>query len=225
MSCRPGLLLCLATLTPLSFIGCDDELAPPSEPLLGGEAAGVAPAPRCGDATVDPGELCDDGNTLDGDGCSADCEIEPPPALCEAAPTDECDTCGCTACADEMEACNDVEGVAAEGPGAGIPKAELCQQVVQCAQRSDCLGSECYCGDLDLFVCLTFGPQGPCQREISAAAESNDPITVSARQATEGFAIAAASAVSVCSEAECSQACADRWSAAGSEAASDLELL
>ena len=32
----------------------------------------------CGDGTVDPdaGEACDDGNTLDGDGCSATCQLE-----------------------------------------------------------------------------------------------------------------------------------------------------
>ncbi len=30
---------------------------------------------RCGDGVVDPGEECDDGNNVDGDGCSADCEF------------------------------------------------------------------------------------------------------------------------------------------------------
>lgn len=29
--------------------------------------------PRCGDRRFDAGEVCDDGNTTDGDGCSADC--------------------------------------------------------------------------------------------------------------------------------------------------------
>ncbi|MFO0596379.1 MAG: DUF4215 domain-containing protein [Myxococcaceae bacterium] len=29
--------------------------------------------PKCGDGTVDPGEVCDDGNTSSGDGCSATC--------------------------------------------------------------------------------------------------------------------------------------------------------
>lgn len=29
--------------------------------------------PRCGDGVFDAGEVCDDGNTVDGDGCSADC--------------------------------------------------------------------------------------------------------------------------------------------------------
>ena len=33
-------------------------------------------APRCGDAVMDPGEQCDDGNTGSFDGCSASCQIE-----------------------------------------------------------------------------------------------------------------------------------------------------
>jgi cysteine-rich repeat protein len=33
-------------------------------------------APRCGDGVVDgsAGEICDDGNNVNGDGCSADCK-------------------------------------------------------------------------------------------------------------------------------------------------------
>src|ERR1051325_9813151 len=30
----------------------------------------------CGDAHLDPGEACDDGNIKDGDGCSADCKSD-----------------------------------------------------------------------------------------------------------------------------------------------------
>ena len=30
----------------------------------------------CGDGVVDPGETCDDGNTIDGDGCGASCAVE-----------------------------------------------------------------------------------------------------------------------------------------------------
>ena len=33
-------------------------------------------APACGDGVVGGGEACDDGNTVDGDGCSASCEDE-----------------------------------------------------------------------------------------------------------------------------------------------------
>ena len=32
--------------------------------------------PFCGDGTLDPGEACDDGNNVDGDGCSANCTVE-----------------------------------------------------------------------------------------------------------------------------------------------------
>lgn len=34
------------------------------------------PEPVCGDGMVDAGEDCDDGNNLDGDGCSANCTVE-----------------------------------------------------------------------------------------------------------------------------------------------------
>lgn len=42
------------------------------------DAAGVTTActTRCGDANVDPGEECDDGNGVEGDGCSAACVLE-----------------------------------------------------------------------------------------------------------------------------------------------------
>ncbi len=32
--------------------------------------------PMCGDGAIDPGEECDDGNTISGDGCSAECRME-----------------------------------------------------------------------------------------------------------------------------------------------------
>ena len=32
--------------------------------------------PYCGDGNLDPGEQCDDGNNINGDGCSADCKTE-----------------------------------------------------------------------------------------------------------------------------------------------------
>jgi cysteine-rich repeat protein len=34
------------------------------------------PATFCGDGNVDAGEACDDGNTVDHDGCSSTCEVE-----------------------------------------------------------------------------------------------------------------------------------------------------
>src|SRR5262245_49990316 len=37
--------------------------------------AGV-PQPVCGNGVLEPGEFCDDGNTIDGDGCNSQCAVE-----------------------------------------------------------------------------------------------------------------------------------------------------
>jgi cysteine-rich repeat protein len=37
------------------------------------------PLPYCGDGNVDAGEVCDDGNDVNGDGCDANCTLTPPP--------------------------------------------------------------------------------------------------------------------------------------------------
>ena len=64
----------------------DDEEPPPPPP-----------PPTCPDGTLDEGEQCDDGNDVDGDGCSSDCTIEvppPPPSECPngvVEPGEQCD--------------------------------------------------------------------------------------------------------------------------------------
>jgi cysteine-rich repeat protein len=50
----------------------------------------------CGDGCLDPGEFCDDDNSLDEDGCSGRCSVEPG-WTCEA---DEPSTCAATRCGD-----------------------------------------------------------------------------------------------------------------------------
>lgn len=46
----------------------------------GGQGGVVMPDPVCGDGKMDPGEDCDDKNTVPADGCSADCHNEDPDA-------------------------------------------------------------------------------------------------------------------------------------------------
>jgi len=51
---------------------------------------------RCGTGIVDPSEVCDDGNAIDGDGCSAGCTVEPcwqctgQPSVCLPTPRTPC---------------------------------------------------------------------------------------------------------------------------------------
>ena len=86
----PVRLAFVAVLTVLS--ACSTS---PSDPDLAEDAGGTTfdagPAPAvdaaapdaspdakspCGNGKKDPGEACDDGNTHDGDGCSATCTLE-----------------------------------------------------------------------------------------------------------------------------------------------------
>ena len=74
-------------------IANDDEGAPSTEaqPELSSE-----PPPLCGNSVVDPGEICDDGNAINGDGCSATCSIDgyaPRGPECGDASTDDGEEC------------------------------------------------------------------------------------------------------------------------------------
>ncbi|WP_434418999.1 hypothetical protein [Nannocystis pusilla] len=87
-------------------------------------------APACGNGELEPGELCDDGNALDGDVCEADCAFTPDAACgngevdageeCDDGnddATDACtDTCTHARCGDSIvqvgvEACDDGNAV------------------------------------------------------------------------------------------------------------------
>jgi MYXO-CTERM domain-containing protein len=80
--------------------------------------AAHAAAPACGDSHVDSGEQCDDGNTTAGDGCSATCQNEAPPAGCGNGTTDPGEQCddgntvngdGCSAtCVNEASVCGNM---------------------------------------------------------------------------------------------------------------------
>jgi cysteine-rich repeat protein len=68
----------------------------------------VHAAPACGDGHVDPGEACDDGNRINGDGCSATCAVEQPAGGCVV------DCCG-NGEIDPGEACDDGNAFSGDG--------------------------------------------------------------------------------------------------------------
>jgi len=114
----------------------------------------VYEAPLCGDGNLDPGEECDDGNNLDGDGCSAQCTFEP---YCGDGNLDEGEECddgnnldgdGCSALCtfepycgdgnlDEGEECDDGNNLDGDGCSA------LCTFEPYCGDGNLDEGEEC----------------------------------------------------------------------------------
>ena len=88
--------------------------------------AGVAIA-DCGDGLLDVGEQCDDGNTVGGDCCSADCQFEPGGSPCP----DDGNPC-------TFDACNS-EGMCQHPPGnldvVCRPKGDACDVAETCNGR------------------------------------------------------------------------------------------
>ncbi|HZF50067.1 MAG TPA: DUF4215 domain-containing protein [Polyangiaceae bacterium] len=135
---------------------------------LGAAACGEAPEPSpiqkpppkaaCGDGAVNPGEQCDDGNTIEGNGCSAACGDEPKPAACGNGVVESNEQCddGNTAEGDGCSAaCGEEAKIAPCGDGAlDIQAGEQCDDgniAPGDGCEADCrktLPAEIQCGDL-----------------------------------------------------------------------------
>jgi cysteine-rich repeat protein len=112
--------------------GCDSE----NDAFLNGEGTrghceepgGADPHCRsggCGDGILDSGEVCDDGNKADGDGCNAECAVE------------DCYTCGGAGpggCA-----------VATEGTSCSGGVCNSAGTCVECLATPDCKSANLYC--------------------------------------------------------------------------------
>jgi cysteine-rich repeat protein len=94
---------------------------------------------NCGNGNIDPGEQCDDGNQVSGDGCSANCVIE---------------YCGDGIVNDVNEECDDGNQVSGDGCSAncvieycgdGIVNDvnEECEQDADCSPSEECQSCEC----------------------------------------------------------------------------------
>jgi cysteine-rich repeat protein len=83
----------------------------------------TAELPACGDGVQQADEECDDGNTVDGDGCSADCKLEPPTCGDGGVEgTEECDDGN----PDDNDACNSMCKAASCGDGVVWVEMEEC---------------------------------------------------------------------------------------------------
>jgi cysteine-rich repeat protein len=171
-----------------------------------GSGAGGTTGSLCGNGKTDAGEECDDGNTVDLDGCSSTCES------------------ACEQCLEEfygedpeylqlVDLCTKTTTVAQEGPAANTPRSALCLAEVKCFRSSGCataaaepgqfgLFGTCYCalGQLDT-ECTAGGPEGkgdpkgPCVKEVENATESKLASEVSVRFSNFALASGAADAL------------------------------
>jgi cysteine-rich repeat protein len=114
---------------------------------------------ECGNGIVEPGEQCDDGNTLDGDCCDANCQFEPEGSSCEdglfcngaetcdgagscqaGAPVDCDDGVGCTddSCDEANDQCvNDANDLNCPDDGVFCNGVEFCDAVADCSSTGD----------------------------------------------------------------------------------------
>lgn len=120
--CDPATGVCSSPARPDGTPCEDGEVCTIGDACTGGVCGG---GPTCGNGAVDGdcGEQCDDGNTLDGDCCSANCQAED---LGTA-------TCGIGVCAQTMARC---ENGVPQPCAPGTPEPEICD-----SQDNDCDGA------------------------------------------------------------------------------------
>ncbi len=194
-----------------------------------GASEGGAPGAVCGNGILEPGEECDDGNTIDEDGCSSTC-------------TNKCEQCEaaancftkydlsqpCTSRADcenrnneepSFDLCFGASGQvpAAAGPAAGTLKSKLCQAVIACIRKTNCITdltdttpTSCYCGAGNDQVACETNPLGPCAEEIADAAEARSFSTVQQQSAALDPTTTLGSALNIlfnCDASACANQC------------------
>ena len=126
--------------------GCDNNC----NGLIDDDDPSLPYCPRCGNGFLDDGEDCDDGNNLDGDGCSTFCSIESG-YVCIGEPS------VCSSCSDGIK----------NGDETDVDCGGSC---APCSSGSDCLGdTDCLSGICDGGICQDdclaafFGPSClPC---------------------------------------------------------------
>jgi cysteine-rich repeat protein len=106
-------------------------------------------------------EVCDDHGPSAT--CTIDCKLVDPV-------NGACPACEAKACTAEATACDDLTGLTESGPGAGIPRAALCRQLVSCAADYGCTGMDCYCASDFAGGCAA--EPGPCRALMERAGES-----------------------------------------------------
>ena len=133
----------------------------------------------CGNATLEPGEQCDDGNLADGDCCSSGCAFEAADSSCSDADActhdDVCDGAGgCSGTAiqcDNGNPCTD-DSCDPTGVCSFTPNAAVCDDGDACTEADTCSAGFCGGGPVDC------DDGNPCTADAcdAAAGCSHEPI-------------------------------------------------
>lgn len=156
----------------------------------------------CGDNTVSGDEVCDPKLTVNN--CGRDCK-----AITSQACTD-CDNG--SECVDFVD-CFQLSGNAAAGtPGAGTPKAQLCNETLDCVRDSGCAAGgngiiKCYCGTANAADCQNGLANGACKAEIEKGLETTAFAQISQRLKSPQFGGGIALARIDCEQQVCKAAC------------------
>ena len=91
----------------------------------------------------------------------------------------ECLPCALSNCAQGVDHCLQIPGVASAGSAQGRAKSDLCAETLDCAIKSRCVGSGsgrfCYCGSGIGTECMSPKANGACKAKLEASLETKDP--------------------------------------------------
>ena len=160
-------------------------------------------ATLCGNNVKDAGELCDPKFTVNN--CGADCMAITSDACfaCENSP----DTC------QDFVDCSQISGNAASGsPAAGVPKANLCNETLDCVRDSGCASGgngiiKCYCGTANTNDCQNGLANGACKAQIERGLETTTFAQLTQRLKSPQFGGGIAMARVDCDQQACKTDC------------------
>jgi hypothetical protein len=86
-------------------------------------------------------------------------------------------------------------------------EAKQCRDVFSCATAQRCFGTACYCKSSTSQECSAGTSDGPCRKEIEAAAHTTDPSKVFARFNDADYPLGRVMVLTSCFAGKCGSSC------------------